>query len=88
MKVNGKHLYYIKLFDGKPRRKDEDEEFRCDDCDLIQTKNWCFYCNTSNTCEVCVGYGGDYGGDTEDSHDWVCQDCFDERQDILAPEKN
>jgi len=71
--ANGKHLYYIKLVDGKPIKKDE---FCCKDCNLVQDKNWCFKCDTYNSCYECEGHGGD--DITEGNQEWICRNCFEE----------
>ena len=73
--ANGKHLYYIKLVDGKPIKKDE---FCCKDCNLVQDKNWCFKCDTYNSCYECEGHGGD--DITEGNQEWICQNCLDEQE--------
>ena len=38
----------------------EEDEFKCLNCGLIQSNNWCFNkCDTKNSCGNCVGNGGD-----------------------------
>ena len=53
------------------------EEFKCPICKLVQSNNWCFTCDTDNTCQNCVGHGGD--DNTEGHEEWICQTCFDKQ---------
>ena len=51
----------------------DDEEFKCPSCRLVQSNNCCYLCDTDNTCQNCVGHGGDYG----EHEEWICQTRFD-----------
>ena len=57
--------------------EEDEEEFKCPSCKLVQSNNWCFKCDTENTCQNCVGHGGD--DNTEGHEEWICQTCFDEQ---------
>ena len=63
---------------------DEDEpdedEFKCPSCKLVQSNNWCFTCDTHNSCQSCIGVGGD--DNTEGHEEWICQKCFDKQPEI------
>jgi hypothetical protein len=58
----------------------EEDEFKCPSCKLVQSNNWCFTCDTHNSCQSCVGDGGD--DNTEGHEEWVCQKCFDKQPEI------
>jgi hypothetical protein len=69
--------------DEEDEDEDEDEEsdeFKCPTCNLVQSNSWCFSCDTNNSCQYCVGIGGN---DTTEGHgEWVCQNCFDKQCEI------
>jgi hypothetical protein len=58
----------------------DEEEFKCPSCKLVQSNNWCFTCDTHNSCQSCVGDGGD--DNTEGHEEWICQKCFDKQPEI------
>jgi len=59
----------------------DESEFKCSICGLIQSNNWCFKCDTDNTCEKCVGNGGD--DITEGHEEWICQTCLDKQSETI-----
>jgi hypothetical protein len=59
---------------------EETDEFKCPTCNLVQSNNWCFSCDTNNSCQYCVGIGGNDA--TEGHREWVCQKCFDKQPEI------
>ena len=61
-------------------KEEETDEFKCPTCNLVQTNNWCFSCDTNNSCQYCVGIGGNDA--TEGHREWVCQKCFDKQPEI------
>ena len=58
----------------------DDEEFKCPSCKLIQSNNWCFKCDSENTCQNCVGHGGD--DNTEGHEEWICEICFSNQPEL------
>jgi len=66
--------------------KPDEEEFKCPSCKLVQSNNWCFKCNTDNTCQNCVGHGGD--DNTEGHEEWICQTCFDNQPEKEEEEED
>ena len=63
--------------ENEEEEDEETDEFKCPTCNLVQTNNWCFSCDTNNSCQYCVGIGGN---DTTQGHgEWVCQQCFDKQ---------
>lgn len=59
----------------------DESEFKCSVCGLIQSNNWCFKCDTENTCQSCIGNGGD--DNTEGHEEWICQTCFDKQSETI-----
>ena len=66
--------------DEEEEEEPNEHEFKCPTCKLVQSNNWCFTCDTNNSCQSCIGVGGD--DNTEGHEEWICQKCFDKQPEI------